>query len=236
MDDALRQGDELVTDYDSMIAKLIVHAEDRDECIERSKRALAEFDIDGVVTIIPFHRMMLEDEEFLIGRHSTKYLDDHLDREKIEEAQEKWGTETKVPEEEEEVTERDFTVEVNGKRFEVNLEERGGAAIDLEGLDISGAGGGAAQQQRPEAAGGDGDGGGATTAAGEGVIEAEMQGTILEVNVEEGDEIEAGDVVCVLEAMKMENDIVADQAGTVAKVPIEADQSVDMGDPLVVLE
>jgi len=236
MDDALRQGDELVTDYDSMIAKLIVHAEDRDECIERSKRALAEFDIDGVVTIIPFHRMMLEDEEFLIGRHSTKYLDDHLDREKIEEAQEKWGTETKVPEEEEEVTERDFTVEVNGKRFEVNLEERGGAAIDLEGLDISGAGGGAAQQQRPEAAGGDGDGGGATTAAGEGVIEAEMQGTILEVNVEEGDEIEAGDVVCVLEAMKMENDIVADQAGTVAKVPIEEDQSVDMGDPLVVLE
>ncbi|HKL30427.1 MAG TPA: acetyl-CoA carboxylase biotin carboxylase subunit [Natrialbaceae archaeon] len=236
MDDALRQGDELVTDYDSMIAKLIVHAEDRDECIERSKRALAEFDIDGVVTIIPFHRMMLEDEEFLIGRHSTKYLDDHLDREKIEEAQEKWGTETKVPEEEEEVTERDFTVEVNGKRFEVNLEERGGAAIDLEGLDISGAGGGAAQQQRPEAAGGDGDGGGATTAAGEGVIEAEMQGTILEVNVEEGDEIEAGDVVCVLEAMKMENDIVADQGGTVAKVPIEEDQSVDMGDPLVVLE
>ena len=235
MDDALRQGDELVTDYDSMIAKLIVHAEDRDECIERSKRALAEFDIDGVVTIIPFHRMMLEDEEFLIGRHSTKYLDDHLDREKIEEAQEKWGTETKVPEEEEEVTERDFTVEVNGKRFEVNLEERGGAAIDLEGLDISGAGGGAAQQQRPEAAGSEGGDGGAA-AGGEGVIEAEMQGTILEVNVEPGDEIEAGDVVCVLEAMKMENDIVSDQAGTVEKVPIEEDQSVDMGDPLVVLE
>jgi acetyl-CoA/propionyl-CoA carboxylase biotin carboxyl carrier protein len=236
MDDALRQGDELVTDYDSMIAKLIVHAEDRDECIERSKRALREFDIDGVVTIIPFHRMMLEDEEFLIGRHSTKYLDDHLDRDKIEEAQEKWGTETKVAEEDEDVTERDFTVEVNGKRFEVNLEERGGGAIDLDDLDISGAGGGAAQQQRPEAAGGDGDGGGSTTAAGEGVIEAEMQGTILEVNVEPGDEIEAGDVVCVLEAMKMENDIVADQGGTVSKVPIEEDQSVDMGDPLVVLE
>ena len=235
MDDALRQGDELVTDYDSMIAKLIVHAEDRDECIERSKRALAEFDIDGVVTIIPFHRMMLEDEEFLIGRHSTKYLDDHLDRDKIEEAQEKWGTETQVAEEDEDVTERDFTVEVNGKRFEVNLEERGGAAIDLEGLDISGAGGGAAQQQRPEAAGSEGGDGGAA-AGGEGVIEAEMQGTILEVNVEPGDEIEAGDVVCVLEAMKMENDIVSDQAGTVEKVPIEEDQSVDMGDPLVVLE
>ncbi|MFT4930755.1 MAG: acetyl-CoA/propionyl-CoA carboxylase biotin carboxyl carrier protein [Natronomonas sp.] len=236
MDDALRQGDELVTDYDSMIAKLIVHAEDRDECIERSKRALREFDIEGVVTIIPFHRMMLRNEEFLIGRHSTKYLDDHLDHDKIEEAQEKWGTETTVSEEEaEEVTERDFTVEVNGKRFEVNLEERGGGAIDLDDLDISGAGGGAAQQQRPEAAGSEGgDGGGA--AGGEGVIEAEMQGTILEVNVEPGDEIAAGDVVCVLEAMKMENDIVADQAGTVEKVPIEEDQSVDMGDPLVVLE
>jgi acetyl-CoA/propionyl-CoA carboxylase biotin carboxyl carrier protein len=235
MDDALRQGDELVTDYDSMIAKLIVHGEDRAEAIARSKRALAEFDIEGVVTIIPFHRMMLEDEEFLIGRHSTKYLDDHLDPEKIDEAQEKWGTETTVAEEDEEVTERDFTVEVNGKRFEVNLEERGGAGIDLEGLDVSGAGGGGGPAPRPEAAEAGGDGG-ATTAAGEGVIEAEMQGTILEVNVEEGDEIAAGDVVCVLEAMKMENDIVADQGGTVKKVPIEPDQTVDMGDPLVVLE
>jgi len=235
MDDALRQGDELVTDYDSMIAKLIVRGEDRAEAIARSKRALAEFDIEGVVTIIPFHRMMLEDEEFLIGRHSTKYLDDHLDPETIDEAQEKWGTETTVAEDEEEVTERDFTVEVNGKRFEVNLEERGGAGIDLEGLDVSGAGGGGGPAPRPEAAEAGGDGG-ATTAAGEGVIEAEMQGTILEVNVEEGDEIAAGDVVCVLEAMKMENDIVADQGGTVKKVPIEPDQTVDMGDPLVVLE
>ncbi|MFT4964652.1 MAG: acetyl-CoA/propionyl-CoA carboxylase biotin carboxyl carrier protein, partial [Halobacteriales archaeon] len=191
-------------------------------------------DIEGVVTIIPFHRMMLRDEEFLIGRHSTKYLDDHLDREKIEEAQEKWGTETTVSEEDEDVTERDFTVEVNGKRFEVNLEERGGAAIDLDELDVSGAGGGGAQQARPDAAESDGDGGGG--AGGEGVIEAEMQGTILEVNVEPGDEIAPGDVVCVLEAMKMENDIVADQGGTVEKVPIEEDQSVDMGDPLVVLE
>jgi acetyl-CoA/propionyl-CoA carboxylase biotin carboxyl carrier protein len=73
------------------------------------------------------------------------------------------------------------------------------------------------------------------TAEGEQVT-AEMQGTILEVNVAEGDEVEAGDVLCVLEAMKMENDIVAERGGTVAQVAIGEGESVDMGDLLVVLD
>src|SRR6056297_2191192 len=94
MDDALRQGDELVTDYDSMVAKLIVHGGDREECVARSERALREYDLDGVVTVIPFHRLMLTDEAFLAGTHTTKYLDEHLDPERIEEAQEKWGGKT----------------------------------------------------------------------------------------------------------------------------------------------
>src|SRR6056297_812399 len=92
MDDALRQGDDLVTDYDSMIAKLIVYASDREECIARSQRALGEYDIEGIPTIIPFHRLMLEDDEFVAGTHTTKYLDHHLDQDRIEAAQEKWGS------------------------------------------------------------------------------------------------------------------------------------------------
>jgi len=81
MDDALRQGDDLVTDYDSMIAKLVVYGSDREECIERSKRALAEYDVEGIPTIIPFHRLMLTDEPFVAGTHHTKYLDEVLDPE-----------------------------------------------------------------------------------------------------------------------------------------------------------
>ena len=240
MDDALRQGDDLVTDYDSMIAKLIVDGESREEVIERGKRALAEYEIEGIHTIIPFHRLMLGDDAFVAGHHTTKYLDEELDPERIDEAQQRWGKEVdSAADGEEEVTERTFTVEVNGKRFEVELEERGAPALDLGNVDTSGGGGGGGGQ-RPDRAGpgsdaGGGGGGSATTAAGQQVT-AEMQGTVLDVNVSEGDEVAAGDVLLVLEAMKMENDIVAESGGTVAEVAVGPDQSVDMGDVLVVLD
>jgi len=226
MDDALRQGDTLVTDYDSMIAKLVVWGADREECIERSLRALREYDLEGVVTIIPFHRLMLTDESFVAGTHTTKYLDEHIDRERIREAQEQWGTET-VQGDDEDVVEREFTVEVNGKRFEVELEERGGMAIP--------AGGGG--DDRPEQAGpSGGDDGAGGAVAGDGAVTAEMQGTILDVEVAVGDEVAAGDVLLVLEAMKMENDVVADAGGTVSEIAVEEGESVDMGDLLVRLE
>ncbi|WP_137287390.1 acetyl-CoA carboxylase biotin carboxylase subunit [Halorussus salinisoli] len=231
VDDALRQGDDLVTDYDSMIAKLIVHGADREECIARSKRALAEYDIEGIPTIVPFHRLMLGDEAFVAGTHTTKYLDHTLDPERIAEAQEKWGTETdSTASDDEEVVEREFTVEVNGKRFEVDLEERGAAAIPAG--NAGGEGG-----QKPRPAGGDDSDDAGAGADGEGEsVTAEMQGTILDVNVSEGDEVASGDVVCVLEAMKMENDVVTSRSGTVTQVAVGEGDSVDMGDVLVVIE
>ncbi|MEA5387484.1 acetyl-CoA carboxylase biotin carboxylase subunit [Haloarculaceae archaeon H-GB11] len=235
MDDALRQGDDLVTDYDSMIAKLVVWASDREECIARSQRALAEFDVEGIDTVIPFHRLMLTDEEFVAGTHTTKYLDETLDPERIDEAQERWGPESTTSEadEEEDVVEREFTVEVNGKRFQVNLEERGAPAIPVTDGNAQGQ----QQQQRPQRSGGGSGGGGESAVAAEGEqVTAEMQGTILSVNVAEGEEVDAGDVLCVLEAMKMENDIVAERGGTVEQVAISEGESVDMGDLLFVLD
>jgi len=234
VDDALRQGDELVTDYDSMIAKLIVWGADREECLARSKRALAEYDLDGVVTIVPFHRLMLDDERFVAGTHTTKYLDEELDRDLVTDAQEKWGTESASSDDgDEEATEREFTVEVNGKRFDVELEERGAPAIPTPA-----SGGSGGRQQRPPQAKSDDGGadGGVDVAEGGEAVEAEMQGTILSVDVAEGDEVAAGDVVCVLEAMKMENDVVAERGGTVASVHVGEGDSVDMGDVLVVLD
>ena len=231
VDDALRQGDELVTDYDSMIAKLIVWGSDREECLARSKRALAEYELDGVVTIVPFHRLMLDDDRFVAGTHTTNYLDEELDEAKITEAQDKWGTESTSGSDDEEVSEREFTVEVNGKRFEVELEERGAPAIQVP--EAGGDGGG---QRPPQATDDGGADDGVDIAEGGEAVTAEMQGTILSVDVDEGDEVAAGDVVCVLEAMKMENDVVAERGGTVASVHVGEGDSVDMGDPLVVLE
>ncbi|MFU8869591.1 acetyl-CoA carboxylase biotin carboxylase subunit [Natronococcus sp.] len=230
LDDALKQGDELVTDYDSMIAKLVVWGADREECLERSLRALREYEIEGIPTIIPFHRLMLSDERFVESTHTTKYLDEELDESRIEEAQAQWGSESADAGDEEEAVEREFTVEVNGKRFEVNLEEHGAPAIP------AGNGGGQTQAGGPpEPAGGSSET--ETEIEGDGeTVDAEMQGTILDVEVEVGDEVEAGDVLVVLEAMKMENDVVASRGGTVSQIAVEEGESVDMGDTLVVLE
>ena len=235
IDDAVRQGDAIGGDYDSMIAKLIVSASDRQECLVRSERALAEFDIDGFHTIIPFHRLMVTDETFSAGDHTTNYLDEELDQDRIQEAVAQWGPTDDGSEDDDdaESTEREFTVEVNGKRFDVALEEHGAPPVAVESAPSGSTGGG--EMARPPQAQTDADDG-ETAVEGGDTVTAEMQGTILSVDVEEGDEIAPDDVVCVLEAMKMENDVVTERGGTVTQVMIGEGDSVDMGDVLVVLE
>jgi len=247
LDDGVRQGDEVSGDYDSMIAKLIVHAGDREETLARSRRALAEFDVEGVHTTIPFHRLMLSDDAFVESDHHTKYLDEDLDPARIEEAVERYGpADVGDGDDDDEVVHREFTVEVNGKRFEVDLEERG-ATLPAGGATAgSGDGGGASASTGASADTGGGGGGAssATTADTDGTGDAvtgervttDMQGTVLSVAVEPGDTVEAGDTLLVLEAMKMENDIEATAGGTVSEVAVVEGDSVDMGDLLVVLE
>ena len=237
VDDAVRQGDEIGGDYDSMIAKLIVDAGDREECLARSERALSEFEIRGLETIVPFHRLMVTDGTFRAGEHTTKYLDEELDRTRIDRAVEKWGAgdpDAEGEDADDATTEREFTVEVNGKRFDVSLEERGAPPVpSIDDIETGADRGGPATRSRPEPAADDGE----VEIEGDGErIAAEMQGTILSVEVSEGDEVDAGDVVCVLEAMKMENDIVAERGGTVSEVLVGEGDSVDMDDTLAVLE
>jgi acetyl-CoA/propionyl-CoA carboxylase biotin carboxyl carrier protein len=172
---------------------------------------------------------MLSDDAFRAGTHTTNYLDDHLDPDRLTEAQERWGTEPAAGGEDAEVTRREFTVEVDGKRFEVDLEERGAPAIDVEAAET--------EPSRPARAGPDDEESQSVTASGQGTaVTAEMQGTILDVEVSEGQEVAAGDVLLVLEAMKMENDVVADAGGTVTAVHVDPGDSVDMGDPLLDVE
>jgi acetyl-CoA/propionyl-CoA carboxylase biotin carboxyl carrier protein len=223
LDHAVNQGDTIGGDYDSMIGKLIVSDETRTRCLERSKRALDHFAVEGVHTTIPFHRLMLADERFVTGEHTTNYLDNELDEATIEDAVERWGGDGTTVTGSSPTTET-MTVEVDGRRFDVVVED----GLPQGVATGSGASGSAESSS--------GDGGGGQQAAVEGAIAAEMQGTVLDVHVAEGDDIAAGDVVCVLEAMKMENDVVAASDGTVASVPIQEGDSVDMGDTLIVLE
>ncbi len=260
MDHAIREGDEIGGDYDSMIAKLIVAAEDRERCLARSERALEHFDVEGVHTTIPFHRLMLTDDRFCSGEHTTKYLDEELDEEAIEEAVEHWGTEPAATGAGEQSEMHELTVEVDGKRYDVVVEDLprglagGGTGTGARADAGSGSGSGAT-------AGGSGADGGGTASAGsstsddaatdsgaatgsggeaavfrDGAVKADMQGTILSVEVSEGEAVAEGDVLCVLEAMKMENDVLAQAGGTVAGVHVAAGETVDMGETLVVVE
>ena len=214
LDHAVAQGDEIGGDYDSMIGKLIVHGPDRERCFRRAERALKHFGVEGVHTTIPFHRQMLADETFRDGAHTTKYLDEELDPDRLREAVERWGPDgadsTGAPT----PPTQTLTVEVDGQRFEVLVED---------GL-----------VEAPSGGDGDGDSNGASVAAG--AITAEMQGTILSVEVGAGETVSAGDVVCVLEAMKMENDVTASAGGSVAEVAVSEGDSVDQGDTLLRLE
>ncbi len=230
MDDAIHEGDTIAGDYDSMVAKLIVAGEDREEAIHRSRRALAEFDVEGIHTTIPFHRLMLEDDRFLEGSHTTKYLDESVEADALADAVDRWGPASIDGDRPPKAELKEFTIEVNGKRFEVALEDPGDTGVRSSRDDRSSR----PSPGRPSAASG-GSSDALASATGE-EITADMQGTILEVAVEEGDSVEAGDVVCVLEAMKMENDITTERGGTVTAVAIDPGDSVNMGDTLVVIE
>ncbi|MFQ3295892.1 MAG: acetyl-CoA/propionyl-CoA carboxylase biotin carboxyl carrier protein [Halobacteriales archaeon] len=247
LDHAVSQGDEIAGDYDSMIAKLIVWDEDRGGCLARSKRALEHFAVDGVHTTIPFHRLMLEDENFRRGDHTTKYLDQDLDEADLEAAVERWGGVGPTGNAGGTVETSAVAVEVDGERFDVVIED---AVTSAAGSVDTGGSHGSAEERRAGSAAGAGSSGsdaGARRSGGSAdgtspdvtateAVTADMQGTILSVEVESGDEIDQGDVVCVLEAMKMDNDVVATSGGTVAAVPIAEGDSVDMGDPLITLE
>jgi acetyl-CoA/propionyl-CoA carboxylase biotin carboxyl carrier protein len=214
LDHAVNQGDDIGGDYDSMIGKLIIRAGDREQCLTRSRRALEHFDVEGVTTTIPFHRLMLEDDVFVAGDHTTKYLDESVTEGDIADAVARWGTDS-VTSSGDDASTHELTVEVDGQRFAVLIED------DMP------------RTQATETTESD-TGGSQHSATGQ--ITAEMQGTILSINVAEGDDVAQGDVVCVLEAMKMENDVVASTSGTISDIPISEGDSVDMGDTLVTLE
>jgi acetyl-CoA/propionyl-CoA carboxylase, biotin carboxylase, biotin carboxyl carrier protein len=202
-------GDTVPGSFDSLLAKLIVTGATRAEAIERSRRALAEFEIGGMPTIIPFHRLILADEAFTSEPFAihTRWIETEWTGNV-----EPYGTTTDG-----EPAEREsITVEVGGRRLEVSLPS-----------GLAAAGGAAKKARRPPSA----RRAAASGAAASGdSLTAPMQGTIVKVAVEEGQLVEAGELVVVLEAMKMEQPINAHQAGTIADLAASVGAVVSSGD------
>ena len=220
-DGGYETGDEVSQYYDNLTGKLCVWGRNRDRAIARMIRALEETTIEGVATTIPADLAILRHPDFAALEHSTKWVEEVLDLTGVTGGAPAPGAET---DDAEPKVERSVDVEVNGKRFAVKM------FIPESELAASG-GGGAAPRPRPRRSGG----GGGAAAAGTGAVAVPMPGTIVKVLVEVGQEVAATDTVCVLEAMKMENNIAAGVDGTVAEVKVEAGASVSNGDVVIVI-
>ena len=218
-------GDTVSQYYDNLVAKIIVWAPDRDAARRRMIRVLQETEITGIATTIPAHLAILDHPDFAAGEHSTKWVEEKLDLSNVA-APPKPDTDA-APSEDGRV-QRDVDVEVDGRKFTVRLwvPESAGAVV------AAAAGGAKAAPKRPRAGAGHGGGG----AAGSGTVTVPMQGTIVKVLVNVGDEVEVGQALCVLEAMKMENNVNAEKAGKVSEIRVKPGDTVGAGDIVAVVE
>ena len=214
VDAGVETGSVIGGQFDSLLAKLIVTGSDRAQALERSRRALAEFQVEGMATVLPFHRLVVEDPAFAPSSNEhftvhTRWIETEWDN-------------TVTPfdggvEAEEAAPRQSVVVEVGGRRLEVSLP--GDFAL-----------GGNAAQQVPavRTTTRKRHGKGAPLVSGDAVT-APMQGTVIKVSVSDGDTVATGDLVVVLEAMKMENPVTAHKSGTVTSLAAEPGGSVSQG-------
>ncbi len=226
VDSGVRAGSVIPEIYDPMVAKLIVWDVDRESARRRMLRALDEYVVEGPTTLIPFHRWLLQEDEFIAGGACHDMLAALADTPTpIPPA----GDPLDIPGDEaaepEPTVTRNITAEVDGRRFEVTLHVPQSEA----------GGGGAAPAPRPKRTRERPSGGGASAGAPNEVA-TPMQGTVLRVLVAEGQEIAQGDVVAIVEAMKMENEVPAHRAGTVSAVRVTDGQAVQPGEVLLTID
>jgi acetyl-CoA/propionyl-CoA carboxylase biotin carboxyl carrier protein len=210
LDGGYDQGETVPGSFDSLVAKLIVSGRDRTQALERSRRALKEFVVEGMPSAVPFHQAVVSDPAF-VGTDGfkvhTRWIETEFDNQI---PPYDGGTDGTEPEEREKVT-----VEVGGKRLEVVLPA---------GLGASAAAATSAKKKPAKRAGG----GGKTAASGDSLT-SPMQGTIVKIAVEEGATVAEGDLIVVLEAMKMEQPLNAHKAGTVTGLSAEVGATVAAG-------
>ena len=204
-------GETIPGSFDSLVAKLIVTGASREQAIERSRRALDEFVVDGMPTVIPFHRSIVDDPAFTAANGSFDVYTTWIETDYNNQLEPYAGgaADGDEPEERQKVT-----VEVGGKRVEVVLP--GGLG------SVAAAGGGAKKPKRKAG------GGGAAAVSGDSLT-SPMQGTVVKIAVEDGQEVAEGDLVVVIEAMKMEQPINAHKAGTVSNLAATVGETIGAG-------
>jgi acetyl-CoA/propionyl-CoA/long-chain acyl-CoA carboxylase, biotin carboxylase, biotin carboxyl carrier protein len=215
MDAGVVSGDVIGGQFDSLLAKLIVTGENRAEALARSRRALDEMIVEGMATVLPFHRAIVRDPAY-VGDESgfsvhTRWIETEFDN-TIPPFADPAATPDEQPR-------QSLVVEVGGRRLEVSL------PAGLAG--VAGAGEPAVAKAAPRKRSG-----GKTAAASGDAVTAPMQGTIVKIAIEDGQQVEAGDLVVVLEAMKMENPVTAHKAGTVTGLAVGAGETVTQGSVL----
>ncbi len=215
VDSGVAAGSEISPLYDPMVAKLIVRGADREHAIGRMLRALDEFEIEGVRTLVGFHRALLTHPCFEAGETCRGIVESQELAERAEELS--YQTTTIAPSSDGagRLDQRLRRVEVDGRSFDVRLLEPEAPWAEL------------ARRHAGRAPGG--------MAAKEESVVSPMQGTVLKVEVADGDDVQPGQVVAVVEAMKMENEIVAHRAGTVSALAVEPGQAITAGQEICVI-
>ncbi|TFI41341.1 acetyl/propionyl/methylcrotonyl-CoA carboxylase subunit alpha [Rhodococcus sp. 1R11] len=217
VDSGVESGSVIGGQFDSMLAKLIVTGATREEALARSRRALAEFTVEGLATVIPFHAAVVSDPAFIGDGDSfsvhTRWIETEWDN------QVPPFTAGQPQSDDEVLPRQSVIVEVGGRRVEVSLP----GELTLGGGN-SGSAGAVRRKPKPRTRGGAGAG-----AASGDAVTAPMQGTVVKVAVEEGQSVEAGDLVAVLEAMKMENPVNAHKAGTITGLSVTAGDAITQG-------
>jgi len=222
VDSGVEPGSEVTPLYDPLVAKLIAWDVDRERATRRMLRALDEYEIEGTATLLPFHRKILATEQWARGETCRDLISDREWLKSL--APEESPAQPDAEGGEEGQVERTYRVEVDGRLF----------GVRVIGYSAAPAGGNPAsglrrppRRERTEAAGGGG--------ASEGLV-SPIQGTVLRVPVKKGDEVEEGTLICVVEAMKMENEITAHRSGKVASLNVQEGGSVASGDTVAVID
>jgi acetyl-CoA/propionyl-CoA carboxylase biotin carboxyl carrier protein len=213
LDGGYDQGETVPGSFDSLVAKLIVTGRDRTQALERSRRALDEFVVEGMPTVIPFHRTVVDDPAFVGGEDGFEVYTSWIETDFDNQLEPYVGDGEDAPEAEERQA---VTVEVGGRRIEVVLPAGFAAAA---GAGAAAGGGKKPKREKKKA----------KSAVSGDSLTSPMQGTIVKVGVEEGQEVAEGDMVVVLEAMKMEQPIKAHKSGTVTGLTAEVGASVTNG-------
>jgi acetyl-CoA/propionyl-CoA carboxylase biotin carboxyl carrier protein len=223
MDSGVDAGAEITPLYDPMVAKLIVWDVDREHATRRAIRALEELEVGGVRTLIPFHKAILATEQWANAETCRDLIEDRDWLKSLAEPK----AEAPAEDEDVEKVERKYAVEVSGKLFEVKV-----IGDALAGA-VAGGTNGAAAKQAPKRRERGGGGGGVSA---DGKLTSPLQGPVLKVNVEKGAQVEPGALICVIEAMKMENEITAPAGGTIEELGVSEGAAISTGDTIAVIK